>query len=130
MKCKLQALIIILLLMIAYLNLPITSNESEVAQNTSKIIQKDNSPEIASIFETRGNSRSIEESFSVGGSWLDSFESDDGIDWSMSDHLKLYNGNARINISVLLDNHTVGLWHFDEGVGNITYDETYIDIVF
>jgi hypothetical protein len=32
-----------------------------------------------------------------GGSWLDSFEDDSGIDWAMSDHLRLEEGSIAYN---------------------------------
>ncbi len=66
-----------------------------------------------------------------GGSWLDSFEDDSGIEWGKSNDLKISNGSVQINTSLegpfTVDTKTVGLWHFDEGTGSTTYDETIND---
>ncbi|WP_455392457.1 LamG-like jellyroll fold domain-containing protein [[Eubacterium] cellulosolvens] len=77
----------------------------------------------------RGIRESTIESTSHGGSWLDSFDDDTGIDWAMSDNLLLYKSNVKIKKLILSkpfekDFSTVGLWHFDEGSGITVYDET------
>jgi len=59
-----------------------------------------------------------------GGSWVDSFEDDSEIEWGMSDHLWVDDGNAKINGDYGLDPNAVGVWHFDEGSGTTTFDAT------
>jgi hypothetical protein len=59
-----------------------------------------------------------------GGSWVDSFEDDAGVDWGMSDNLRLVEGDVLIKGSNTIDPNTIALWHFDEGFGSIAYDST------
>jgi hypothetical protein len=63
-----------------------------------------------------------------GGSWVDSFEDSSGIDWTNSDHLTIINDEIKINRgfpkTFTVDSYTRALWHFDEGTGSTTNDET------
>jgi hypothetical protein len=59
-----------------------------------------------------------------GGSWVDSFKDDSGIDWKFSSNLELFEQRARIKFSDNLDNHTVAFWHLDKGTGTTVYDAT------
>jgi hypothetical protein len=76
----------------------------------------------------RGNSRFAIESSSHGGSWVDSFVNQTGIDWANSDNINASDGEIKIiqgPPKVLeVDTNTMGLWHFDEGVGSTAFDET------
>jgi hypothetical protein len=68
------------------------------------------------------------ESNAHGGSWLDSFEDDSGIDWVNSDEVINENSNASLQYSTFKpDANTVALWLFDEGSGNTVLDETMND---
>lgn len=69
------------------------------------------------------------ESNIIGGSWLDNFDDDTAIDWTLSDSLDITKGGLRIRFriipkSIQFDNNTVGLWHFDEGFGTQVNDST------
>ncbi len=59
-----------------------------------------------------------------GGSWVDSFEDDSGVEWAMSDHLRLEEGDAEIQGIYGLDPNAVAVWHFDEGSGTTAYDSS------
>jgi LruC domain-containing protein len=75
-----------------------------------------------------GNSISLYEQDIAGGSWVDSFYSDDGIDQTLSNNLKRRNGEVIIPIKPLgpfeVDQYTMGLWHIDDGSGNIVSDSS------
>ncbi len=73
---------------------------------------------------SRSARESLIESNEHGGSWLDSFEDDDGIDWAMSDKIKIFGGNVKNINSFNLDKNTIALWHFDEGFGTVAVDES------
>jgi len=65
--------------------------------------------EIAQQYQrTKNNNRTEQDSY--GGSWFDDFEDDSGIEGGL--------GTERLEA----DEHTVGLWHFDEGTGNEAKD--------
>ena len=59
-----------------------------------------------------------------GGEWLDSFEDDSKIDWTMSDHIYMNNNDIIMDIRPAVDPNTVALWHFDESSGNTANDVT------
>lgn len=56
--------------------------------------------------------------------WMDSFKNDSGIDWALSDNLRLFLGDVEINGTYYSIPNPVALWHFDEGYGKIAYDTT------
>jgi len=95
-----------------------------------KAIAKDNERSQEDVItSSRTQSRALQ-SNSHGGSWTDSFEDDTGIDFEMSDHLNLSDGEVKINIDMRpleVDNNTAGLWHFDEGIGTTAYDASTND---
>jgi len=63
-----------------------------------------------------------------GGSWLDSFKDTTLIDWGFSDKIKLDNEGIQIQVFPLKnDSFTTALWHFNEGTGSTTYDDTIND---
>jgi hypothetical protein len=72
---------------------------------------------------TRTTSRSSQDD-AHGGEWLDSFEDDSEIDWAISDHLRIWDGDAEINIKTGKVLDAVALWHFNEGTGTTAYDAT------
>ena len=65
--------------------------------------------EIKAQYRKTGNDKFIEED-EFGGSWFDDFDDDSGIEGGL--------GGSRLEA----DEHTVGLWHFDEGAGNQARD--------
>lgn len=129
---KLISVVIIFILLLSSFNFIFNSedlannykiSDQEIIDNTEDSFKSeiDNNPR--SSRGTRSGSVLIEKN-EYGGSWLDSFQDDSGIDWGMSDHLKLHEKKIIINISHYLDPSIVALWHLDEGSGSIAYDET------
>lgn len=72
--------------------------------------------------------RSEVESMARGGSWLDSFEDESGIDNALSDNLEVSNDDLKIQIpeqyKFKVDSNTAALWHFDEGSGTTVQDSS------
>jgi predicted GH43/DUF377 family glycosyl hydrolase/uncharacterized membrane protein len=106
------------------------SHESEI-ELKDLIDQKDNifpsqSENLLSI-PSRGsqNTRNLVVSTAHGGSWVDNFVDESGVDTGLSDNIKIEDGDSKILINPFeVDSNTVALWHFDEGAGNTAYDET------
>ena len=74
---------------------------------TGSILSCDTQPSgSATDRDTRGP---ITENDDIGGSWFDDFDDDSGIGGGLGGRLEA-------------DEHTVGLWHFDEGTGNEARD--------
>jgi hypothetical protein len=59
-----------------------------------------------------------------GGEWVDSFKDDTRIDWAMSDHLRLNDGDAFIDYSNYVDPNAIAFYRFNEGLGTTAFDAT------
>ncbi|MCK5560125.1 MAG: hypothetical protein KAJ51_06010 [Thermoplasmata archaeon] len=67
------------------------------------------------------------ETNSHGGSWLDSFKGESGIDLTLASNINITSGNAeidKIEPPFQVDPNTIALWHLDEGSGTMALDET------
>ncbi len=99
---------------------------SQTTQQTQIDPQHEPDPELSN---SRGAREIDLESNVHGGSWLDSFNDDFGVNWIMSDQILLNKSNVRLKKLILSkpfqkDPYTVALYHFDEGSGVIAQDET------
>ncbi len=77
---------------------------------------------------SRNSQRSLIETNSHGGSWLDSFEDQTGIDWGNSDNINTSDNETKMIRGTPkpldVDSNTLALWHFDEGAGPTANDES------
>jgi predicted GH43/DUF377 family glycosyl hydrolase len=112
-----------------------SSTHPILMDNNSKTIEYIEPPLESPIRDLPGNPQTISssslshyENDVAGGSWLDSFQDDSGIDWSNSDKIYIGNDEATIKKPVpkpfTVDKNTVALWHFDEGSGSKVNDAT------
>ena len=99
--------------------------DSEIIDNNNREIRDD---KCSISYSSRGSpmGSGLIENNAHGGSWVDSFKDDSGIDWGMSDHVEARFGDVKINHSYY-DSNTVAWWHFNEGTSNTIYDETHYD---
>ncbi len=106
-------------------------NQEPKCQSDPGLFENVDSISTSIATEARSSERTLRESNSHGGSWLDSFKDDSGIDWLNSDQLNLSDDKVKIGggvpIPLKVDSNTMTLWHFNEGSGAITYDETNND---
>jgi hypothetical protein len=95
------------MLLISSVGIPVTSEDHETE----------------SIDENKMSTRAPQDD-AHGGEWLDSFEDDSEVEWAMSDHLRVDEGNVSISGSDAYDPNLIGLWHFDEGSGSTAFDSS------
>ncbi|MCK5559181.1 MAG: LamG domain-containing protein, partial [Thermoplasmata archaeon] len=127
MQRKFFSIAMIGLLIFSALNLNIFLTQEIESQNNSELLDNKENNIGTRAIEGGGPSRTLPESTSHGGSWLDSFEDDTGITWSLSNNFRLIGGDVKMmeeSPPFNVDPYTVALWHFDEGSGTIAYDET------
>jgi predicted GH43/DUF377 family glycosyl hydrolase/uncharacterized membrane protein len=110
----------------------INCNNPPPSDNVEKDTQlfNDGSP---STSNSRATSEPIEGSSLIeqnanGGSWLDSFEDESGVDFGQSNKLLFLDGDCRVKRPIPKqfepDQNTVGLWHLDENTGSTVSDES------
>ena len=124
--CNLRVIIMaILIIMPGLFIIPSLEEQGENFKDLTKPVLETNNlePNEDDGVNTRAEARSSQDD-ARGGEWIDSFENDSGIEWGLSDHLKLTDGDALINGTYGLDPSAVGIWHFDEGSGTLVHDET------
>lgn len=91
--------------------------------SNDSVEQIDNTP-LSNLEGTRVAPRGLEENY-FGGSWFDNFKDQSGIDWTLTNNVNVNEKNVKIQLEPPeVDANTIALWHFDEGAGTITYDET------
>jgi len=122
---NLRGIAIILLLLISSLIFPLEFDDSADDSESLEVEIVDNyeKPSDDSISDSSRAARPAQDD-AHGGEWVDSFEDDSEIDWGLSDHLKVEEGDAGINGSEIFDSHTKIILHFDEGSGTTAYDST------
>ncbi|WP_455391920.1 LamG-like jellyroll fold domain-containing protein [[Eubacterium] cellulosolvens] len=129
---KISTIIIILLLILTCINLSSEPDNLDLSLNinTPKIINnsREQQDALRNIGSRNGGSTPKIENNPHGGSRVDTFVDDSGIDKANSDNLNLNNNEVKIKKRIpepfSVDSNTVGLWHFDEGSGGTVYDET------
>ncbi|MCK5560126.1 MAG: hypothetical protein KAJ51_06015, partial [Thermoplasmata archaeon] len=89
MQLKLLSIAILILLIFSALNLNIFATQEQKSQDDSGLIENTDSIIGTRGSEAKSTSRSLIESNSHGGSWLDSFKNDSGVDWQNSDQLNI-----------------------------------------
>ena len=114
------AFIVILVLTSLNFQLSIENSKNSCCISHLEKEEKNNKPDYRGF---RGRSIQLENN-AHGGSWEDTFNDNSKIDLGMTDYIRLISGNARTNNSVFLDPYTIALWHFDEGMGTTTFDDT------
>jgi len=63
----------------------------------------------------------VYENNSTGGSWLDDFADESGIEWK--ENVSIVNGSVRLaDNEIIPGTNTTAIWHFNEGAGNATND--------
>ncbi|WP_455392079.1 LamG-like jellyroll fold domain-containing protein [[Eubacterium] cellulosolvens] len=128
---EIKPMLIVILFLISSMYFFYNTNDSEIGSNSPEMHDLDCTEilqESSRLFGTRGSrgGSSLLENNAHGGSWLDSFKDDSGIDWSLSDNLNLSTEDAKILIDFQpfqVDGNTVALWHFNEGTGSTLNDE-------
>jgi predicted GH43/DUF377 family glycosyl hydrolase len=128
--------IVLLLLLISIIS-PLEMGDSvdkPIGQDSQELIEADLTSEDVNVDDTglhgtrtplptaSTSGNKLLENNNHGGSWLDSFEDDSGIDWGQSKQIDQYKGNVRINLDELPK--TVAYWKLDEGSGQYAYDES------
>ncbi len=131
MKNKAVSGLIILLLILSIFSVnsfPINKIDNENGSGFSDdlILSPSIAPPTAPVSSPRSSlgSSTLIESNSHGGSWVDSFKDEAGVDWDLSDNITIFANDAKLSQKPLLETHTVAYWKFDEGTGTIAYDTT------
>ncbi|WP_455391919.1 LamG-like jellyroll fold domain-containing protein [[Eubacterium] cellulosolvens] len=130
-KNKIISLIIMGLLIAILFNLPATiwlENQNGSIESLHSTISDNLDDQTSNIdlktIGIRGSRSSNQKENNLnGGSWVDSFKDNSGINVVMSDYIKNVNEDVIINSSAI-DSNTIALWHFNEGTGSTVYDAT------